>query len=402
MGDGPFCTPNIGRSISDDNRHRSAILQIIPRLETGGAERTTVDVAAALVREGYIAYVATKEGRMLNELDDAGGEWLRFPAHAKAPQKILANAFRLRNIIRERNIVLVHARSRAPAWSAWFAARMAGVPFVTTYHGIYNARSGPKRFYNSVMARGDAVIANSEWTGAHIAKEYRFRPKHLVVIPRGVDFTRFDPAALPPDRIEAVRARWGAASGDTVILLPGRLTRWKGQAILIEALARMKRAGQLHRIRAVFAGDPQGRSDYEAELTQLIAAGDLKGTVVIAGHVNDMPAAYLASDIVVSASTDPEAFGRVAAEAGAMERPVIATDHGGSREVILPNRSGLLVPPGDSAALAEAIAMLVSAGAERRLSMGKAARAHVAAHYSVDKMCADTLALYRKLLKERT
>jgi glycosyltransferase involved in cell wall biosynthesis len=359
-------------------------------------------VAAALVREGYIAYVATKEGRMLNELDDAGGEWLRFPAHTKAPHTILANAFRLRNIIRERNIVLLHARSRAPAWSAWLAARMAHIPFVTTYHGIYNARGRAKRFYNSVMARGDAVIANSEWTAAHVAREYRFRPKHLVVIPRGVDFARFDPASIPPDRVDAVRAQWGARPGDTVILLPGRLTRWKGQTILIEALARMKRSGHLGGVRAVFAGDSQGRTAYEAELALLITTSDLSGTVTIAGHVTDMPTAYLAADIVVSASTDPEAFGRVAAEAGAMERPVIATDHGGAREIVLPGRSGLLIPPGDSAALAEALTRLASDGAEIRHAMGKAARAHIAEHYTVEMMCGKTLALYRELLKERT
>jgi glycosyltransferase involved in cell wall biosynthesis len=339
---------------------------------------------------------------MLNELDDAGGEWLRFPAHTKAPHAVLANAFALGRIIRERNIVLVHARSRAPAWSAFLAARMAHVPFVTTYHGIYNARSRIKRFYNSVMARGDAVIANSDWTAKHIANEYRFRPKHLVVIPRGVDFAHFDPASVSPARVEDIRKRWGAAPGDTVILLPGRLTRWKGQTILIEALARLKRTGLLGPVRAVFAGDAQGRSAYENELRQQIAASDLAARFAIAGHVNDMPAAYLASDIVVSASTDPEAFGRVAAEAGAMERPVIATDHGGAREVILPNRSGLLVPPGDSAALAEAVSMLASAGVERRLSMGKAARSHIAAHYTVERMCADTIALYRELLKSRT
>jgi len=381
---------------------RPAILQIVPKLETGGAERTTVDVAAALARAGFTAYVATEGGRMLNELADAGGVWLRFPANAKAPHRLLANALGLRNIIRARNIALVHARSRAPAWSALAAARMAGVPFITTYHGIYNAGSAPKRFYNSVMAKGDAVIANSQWTAEHIGAEYRFKPKHLVVIPRGVDFARFDPASVSPDRVDDLRKRWGVEANETVVLLPGRLTRWKGQSILIDALARLKRAGQLGRIRAVLAGDAQGRSGYEAELKLQITAGGLEESVVIAGHVNDMAAAYLASDIVVSASTDPEAFGRVAAEAGAMERPVIATDHGGAREIILADRSGFLVPPGNSATLAHALGALVSAGPDRRAAMGKAARAHVAAHYTVDRMCADTLALYRSMLTART
>lgn len=385
-----------------DLKTKPAILQIVPKLETGGAERTTVDIAAALAREGFTAYVATQGGRMLTELADAGGEWLRFPANAKAPHTLVANAMRLRNIIRTRSIALVHARSRAPAWSALFAARMAGVPFVTTYHGIYNARSGLKRFYNSVMAKGDAVIANSQWTAAHIASEYRFKPKRLVVIPRGVDFARFNPKTVAPDRTETLLRRWGVEAGETVVLLPGRLTRWKGQSVLIDALARLKRAGQLGRLRAVLAGDAQGRTGYETELRLQMTADGLDNAVVIAGHVNDMAAAYLASDIVISASTDPEAFGRVAAEAGAMERPVIATDHGGAREVVLADRSGFLVPPGDPAKLAHALGALLSAGPDRRAAMGKAARAHVAAHYTVEKMCADTLALYRAMLSART
>jgi glycosyltransferase involved in cell wall biosynthesis len=370
----------------------------VPKLETGGAERTTIDVAAALVREGFIAYVATKEGRMLDELIDVGGTWVRFPAHTKAPHTMLANAFRLRDIVRERKIALVHARSRAPAWSAFFAARMARVPFVTTYHGIYNANTAVKRFYNSVMARGDAVIANSEWTAAHIAREYRFKPKRLAVIPRGVDMVRFDPDAVPKARVDALRQRWNVKPGETVVLLPGRLTRWKGQAVLIEALARLKRAGRLDLVHAIFVGDAQGRNSYEAELRLQTTAQGLDNVVHIAGHENDMPAAYLASDIVVSASIDPEAFGRVAAEAGAMERPVIATNHGGAREVVAPERSGLLIPPGDSGALADALTTLVEAGGERRAEMGRAARIHIADRYTVERMCADTLAVYRELL----
>jgi glycosyltransferase involved in cell wall biosynthesis len=252
------------------------------------------------------------------------------------------------------------------------------------------------------MARGDAVIANSEWTAAHIASEYRFKPKRLAVIPRGVDFARFDPAGIPVERVEALRRQWQAKPGETIVLLPGRLTRWKGQAILIDALARLKRRNGLGATRAVFAGDAQGRNNYETELRLLAASNGLGDAIVIAGHVSDMPAAYLAADIVVSASTDPEAFGRVAAEAGAMERPVIATNHGGAREVIVSGTSGLLVPPADSAALADALSALLAATAERREAMGKAARAHIAARYTVERMCADTLALYRALLETRT
>jgi glycosyltransferase involved in cell wall biosynthesis len=398
---------NAGAAIFSDTPHpanareQPAILQIVPNLDTGGAERTTIDIAGALARAGFLPLVATKGGRMLDELRAAGGEWIAMPVDAKSPQTLAANVLRLRSLIRRRNIRLVHARSRAPAWSAFWAARLATVPFVTTYHGAYNAHSGLKRFYNSVMARGDAVIANSEWTAAHIGREYRFRPKRLAVIPRGVDFRRFDPAEVSAEQIRALRASWDVQPGEALVLLPGRLTRWKGQTVFIDALARLKHVHALSRVRAVLAGDSQGRSGYESELRQLIEINALNGVAAIVGHVGDMPAAYLAADIVVSASTDPEAFGRVAAEAGAMGRPVIATNHGGAREIVLPGRSGLLVAPGDAGELAAALRTLLEASDGERAAMGATARAHIAEHYTVERMCADTLTLYRDLLVGR-
>ena len=339
---------------------------------------------------------------MAAELALSGGELVPLPLDTKAPHALVANAYRLRDLIRTRNVALVHARSRAPAWSALWAARLARVPFVTTYHGIYNASNPLKRFYNSVMARADAVIANSHWTAAHIKSQYRFAPKNLIVIPRGIDLARFDPAGVPPDRAAALRTSWGAKDEDIVILLPGRLTRWKGQTVFIAALAQLKREGRLAGVRAVLAGDPQGRTDYEDELRTAIAEAGLRDIVAIPGHTTDMPAAYLAADIVVSASTDPEAFGRVSAEASAMARPVIATNHGGSRETVLPGATGLLVPPGDSKALAAALRQLLSRDATSLLAMGMKGRAHIAAQFTVEKMCADTIAVYRMLLAEKT
>jgi glycosyltransferase involved in cell wall biosynthesis len=381
---------------------RAAILQVVPRLDTGGAERTTVDVAAALAEAGFAPYVASEGGRMAEELTRKGGLLLKLPLDSKAPHALIANVFRLRHIIRKRNIALVHARSRAPAWSAFYAARLSGVPFVTTYHGIYNAKNPLKRYYNSVMAKGDTVIANSQWTAAHIEAEYRFRPKRLVVIPRGIDLARFSPDAVAPSRVDTMRRQWGVGTGETIVLLPGRMTRWKGQAVLVDALGLLKGTGLLDNLRVVFAGDSQGRDSYVDDIVKALAAQGLAAMVSIAGHVGDMPAAYLASDIVVSASTDPEAFGRVAAEAGAMERAVIATDHGGSREIVLPGKSGMLIAPGSPAALAAALRAMLEAGPEARAMMGMAARAHVEANFTVEKMCADTLGVYRDLLARRT
>lgn len=374
-----------------------AILQVVPRLDTGGAERATVDIAAALKREGFGALVASEGGRMVPELEAAGGEWIAMPLDTKLPLALAANARRLKALIRSRGTGLVHARSRAPAWSALWAARAMRIPFVTTFHGAYSAGSAPKRLYNSVMLRGDAVIANSQWTADHIRSTYGFQPRRLVVIPRGIDLDRFDPARISPDRIDRLRQGWDVRDGETVILLPGRITRWKGQLIFVEALARVSR-GRRTKFRAVLAGDAQGRDAYLAEVKHSIETNGLAGVVTIAGHVEDMPAASRAADIVVSASTDPEAFGRVAAEASAMERAVIATDHGGARETIVSGASGLLVPPGDAAALAEAVDRLLQAGAEARRAMGAQGRAHIAANFSLARMTADTLALYRNLL----
>ena len=376
-----------------------AVLQVIPALSAGGAERSTVDIARALVQRGFRALVATQGGRMEHELVAAGAELIRMPVASKSPLRILRNARALARIIRTQNVVIIHARSRAPAWSALFAARRTGIPFVTTYHGVYNGRTRLKRYYNSIMAKGDAVIANSQWTANHILSVYRFQPKKLKVIPRGMDLDYFNPAKVEPERVKAMRDWWGAKDGERIVLLPGRLTRWKGQLVFVRAFAQLKREGRLpDRVRGVIAGDAQGRDAYMQEILATIAKEDVADTVVLATHIGDMPAAYLAADIVVSASTDPEAFGRVPPEAAAMGRPVIATDHGGARETVLSGESGLLVKPNSATALADALAELLAKTPKQLAAMGAAGRAHIEETYTVDRMCGETLALYGMLL----
>src|SRR5262245_52064411 len=304
---------------------RRTVLQIVPALDAGGAERTTVDIAKALQEQGWIALVASRGGRMAYELRENGGELIRMDAASKDVRKILANAARFAQLIRERNISLIHARSRAPAWSALMAARRMRVPFVTTYHGIYEAKNPFKRWYNSVMAGGDVVIANSQWTEDHIRKTYPSKAKKIVVIPRGIDLAYFDPDKIAPERVARLRAQWHIRPGERVILLPGRLSRWKGQLVFLKALNDLQRSNRLpDRVRGIIAGDAQGRDLYVGELNDAIRRYDLNGTAVVVGHVDDMAAAYRAADIVVSASTEPEAFGRVPPEAAAMGRAVIA------------------------------------------------------------------------------
>jgi glycosyltransferase involved in cell wall biosynthesis len=377
-----------------------AILQIIPRLDAGGAERTTIDIAAALGDAGHIALVASEGGRLEPELRATGATLLRLPVASKNPLTIFRNIRRLKNIITEHRVTLIHARSRAPAWSALYAAKQAGIPFVTTHHGTYAARNAWKRWYNSVMFRGNAIIANSEWTADCIRNNHAASPKRLVTIPRGIDLTLFDPSRFTNQDRNELRTAWGASVQSCVVLLPGRLTRWKGQLVLIEALSRLSEAGNLPAgLRVVIAGDAQGRKSYAEEIKNAVTKAELKEIVTLPGHISHMAPAYLAADIVISTSTEPEAFGRIAVEAGAMGRPVIATDHGGARETIMPGESGLLVPPGDPSALCDALVRLLGVSQVERREMGIKARAYVGARYSIEKMCANTIGLYLFLVK---
>lgn len=275
------------------------------------------------------------------------------------------------------------------------AARMTGVPFVTTYAGIYNEGFPGKRLYNSVMARGAAVIANSSFTADHVRKAHGLAGDKLVVIPRGIDLSHFDEGDVAPDRIEALRKAWGAKPGRRIVLLPGRLTRWKGQLVAIEAIAELGRQDVL----LVLAGDAQGRDAYAGELQSAIATRHLDQAVHICGHVGDMAAAYLASDVVLSCSLEPEAFGRVAVEAQAMGRPIIATDLGGARETVRAGETGLLIPPGDAPALARSIEAVLAMSEGERAALAARAKAHARARYSRDAMCTATLAVYERLLR---
>jgi glycosyltransferase involved in cell wall biosynthesis len=393
-------TTNTSREpVPAPDAHVVAVLQVVPSLGTGGAERATVDIARALTRIGWTALVASEGGRLEAELRSAGGELIRLPASRKSPGVMLANALHLERLIRARSVNLIHARSRAPAWSAALAARRTKIPFVTTYHGFYRAQNPLKQFYNSIMVRSDAVIANSQWTAEHIKKTYGTIGGRLVTIPRGIDTKLFDPARVPHDLAAALRTQWRARADDILVLLPGRLTRWKGQQVFLSALSLLKRGGLLGNVRAVIAGDAQGREHYVAELKGAILQYGLGDNVVLSGHIAGMATAYAAADIVVSASIEPEAFGRVAAEAGAMGKPVIATDHGGARETVVAGETGYLVEPGRAEALAKALAELMAKTQDERTAMGAKARAHILARFTVERMCADTLALYRDLLR---
>jgi glycosyltransferase involved in cell wall biosynthesis len=378
------------------------LLQVTPELETGGAEQTTLDIAAAVVRAGARSIVASRGGRMAARLTASGAALVRMPVQSKNPAVILANAVRLAALIEREKVSLVHVRSRAPAFSALIAARAMRIPFLATYHGVYGGGGPLKRWYNAIMTRGDVVIANSAFTRAHVIAEHHLDPKTVVAIPRGVDIARFDPAKVAPDRVAALRRAWGFGADEArvVVLLAGRLTRWKGQGLLIDAAARLKAQGRADFL-IILAGDDQGRGGYRTELEKAITAAALGEAVRLVGHCDDMPAAYLAADIVCAPSLEPEAFGRTAVEPQAMGRPVLAADHGGARETVEPGRTGWLVAPGDPAAWAEALAAAIDVGPQRRAAMGRAGMARARKLFSAKAMCEATLAVYADLLRRR-
>jgi glycosyltransferase involved in cell wall biosynthesis len=378
------------------------LLQVVPELETGGAEQTTLDVARAVIDAGGRALVATRGGRMTARLEADGARLAQMPVQSKNPLVMLGNASRLVDLIRREKVSLVHARSRAPAFSALWAAQATKTPFVATYHGVYKARSSVKRWYNAVMTRGDLVIANSDYTRDHVLAEHHLDPARIVTIPRGIDLDRFNPSWVTPDRLEKLREDWGVAAGDrrTRFLLAGRLTRIKGHLTIIEAAAKMKAGGRSDFL-VIFAGDDQGRTDYGEELAKAIADAGLEDQVKIVGHCSDMPAAYLVADVAILPTIVPESFGRAAVEPQAMGRPVIASDHGGTVETVADGVSGWLVAPGDASAWANAMLRAIDAGPGQRGSMGQTGMNRTRQLYRVDAMCAATLAAYEQVLEAR-
>jgi len=381
------------------------ILQIIPQLDAGGAELSAVEIADAVVRAGGRAIVLAEPGRLAADIAKVGGEVVPFPAASKNPVRMLANARAIARIVHSEHVDLVHARSRAPAWSAMWAARRTGVRFVTTYHGAYGEKNALKRLYNSVMARGDVVIANSRYTARLIAERYATPGARIEVIARGVDVRKFDPESIAQARVAALRDRWGVGPGEPVILLAARLTGWKGQTALIAATAKLQAMGRLGSAAVVLAGDAQGRTAYVRMLEDQIDRLGLKGRVRLVGHVEDVAAAFAAAHVTVVASTEPEAFGRTAIEAAAVGCPVIATDIGAPPETVLAEPAvaanaitGWLVPPGDADALAARLADALALAPAARRDLGQRARRHILGTYTVEAMQRRTLAVYDRLL----
>jgi glycosyltransferase involved in cell wall biosynthesis len=382
-----------GRLVKADGRPVT-ILQVLPRLVVGGAERGTVDVAAAIQQAGGAAIVASEGGPMTRELERSRASHLRLRLATKNPLAIWRNAARLERIIRRHKVDIIHARSRAPAWSAMMAAKRTGIRFVTTYHDTYRAKSDWKKRYNSVMAQGDRVIAISEFVADHIRAEYGLGDDVIRTVPRGIDLARFDPDRVPAERKVKLVQDWNLPEDRPLVLMPARLSRKKGHSLLIEALAQLGRRD----LCCVIVGDDGRETTYRRELIKLIHARGLAGIVRLLPQTADMPAAYCMADVVVAPSVQAEGFGRVPVEAQAMGRPVVASDLGGFRETIVDGVTGLLFPPGDAGRLAAAIAGALMLTLEQREAIAAEAIGNIRAKFTKEHMCAATLAVYRELV----
>lgn len=378
-------------------QRQPTIMQIIPELGPGGAEQGCIDMAAAITKAGGHALVISHGGSRLHDLTRTGAQHINMPVHSKNPLTIALNTKRLEKIIKQHNVDIVHVRSRAPAWSAHKACKNTDAHFMTTCHAPYNINGEIKRHYNSIMTKGERIIAISHMVADYMQMNYRLNPHNIRLVHRGVNLDRFNPGAVSAERVIALATEWRIPDGSNVVMLPGRLTRWKGHHVLIDAIAALQRED----IFCIIIGSDQGRTEYRKELEAKIAAHNLGGQIRIVDHCSDMPAAYMLAGAVISASIEPEGFGRIPIEAQAMGRPIIATDHGGAQETIKRGETGWLVPPGDAALMGEAIKEALSLNPEQREILAQRAMEHIAEHFSLDLMIHKTLSTYNELLADR-
>lgn len=372
------------------------VLQVVPRLDQGGVERGTLEIVEAIVAAGGRAIVATAGGRLEFRVVRAGGEIAHMSADSKNPLTMWQNTRAMRRLIHAHKVDIVHARSRAPAWSAYWAANAMGVPFVTTFHGTYNERGPFKRTYNSIMARGRPVIAISEFIRGLVRERYGVPDDQIVTIPRGADISIFAEEAVGNERTIKLADNWGLIDdARSVVLMPGRLTRWKGGESVIEAAARLKEIRGSDFLVLMVGDNPDGA--FTTQLENKIRDTGTDDVVRLTGGTSDMAAAYKIASVVVSASIEPEAFGRVIVEAQAMSRPVIATNHGGARETVVHGESGWLYSPGDAEALARTIHQALEMDPSERAHMGLAGRARIHSAYTVSAMQRATLNVYEQV-----
>ena len=377
------------------------VLQVIPKLGYGGAETGCYDIAHYLPENGCKSFIVTSGGELLKFVDKNKVKVFRLPVQSKNPILILINAIILTFIILFNNISIVHARSRAPAWSCLIASKITSRKFVTTFHGTYNFKSSLKKLYNSVMVRSDLIIAGSNFIFSHIKENYSNylnQKKKLLVVFRGINVDYFDPTTKLETEEKKLLKQWEIEKDKKIILLPGRLTTWKGQEVFIEAINLVNIELGYEAFYAVILGSDQGRDLYKKKLIRLSEQYRLTKQLRFIDHCKDMALAYKVSDIIVSASIEPEAFGRVSVEAQSMEKPIIASNIGGSNETIVDEKTGYLFKAGDAKSLSQKILKTLTIDETQLKLIGIEGRKNIVQKFNVEKMCFSTYSEYKRLI----
>lgn len=375
-------------------KQQTTILQVLPEIGVGGAEQAAIDVAYALVKRNARAIVVANGGHRLPEFLRTGAEHIQMDVDTKNPLKIWQNALKLRDIIKRNKVDIVHARSRAPAWSAWYATKNSRTAFMTTCHAPYKITNDMKRKYNAIITKGQRVIAISEFVASYLRDNYEFLQNNIRVVHRGIALEKYHPASVTPERLAKLQREWRVPDGQRIILCPGRLTKWKGQAVMLEAFAKLKADD----IWLVMVGSDQGRSEYRQSLEDQIKTFNLQERVRIIDHCDDMPAAYVLATVVCVPSIEPEGFGRVAVEAQAMGRIVVSTDHGAASETVINNKTGFLVPASDAETMARKIEHVLTLPPEKLDMIAFEGMNNAVAHFGREQMLEKTIAVYNELL----
>ena len=377
------------------------VLQVIPKLGYGGAETGCYDIAHYISENNCGSFIVTSGGELLKFVDKKKVKVIRLPVHSKNPLLIFFNSLVLVGVILLNDISIVHARSRAPAWSCFLATMITGRKFVTTFHGTYNFNNNLKKFYNSVMVRSNLIIAGSNFIFSHIKDNYSKYldvKKRLLVIFRGINVDYFDPTTKLESDEKKLLKKWEIEKDKKIILLPGRLTAWKGQEIFIEAINLVNIELGYEAFYSIILGSHQGRDMYKKKLIRLTEQYRMNKQVRFIDHCKDMALAYKVSDIVVSASIEPEAFGRVAVEAQSMEKPLIASDIGGSNETVVDEKTGFLFESGNAKSLSQKILKVLNLDETSLKSVGVEGRKNIIQKFNVEKMCFSTYSEYKRLL----
>ena len=377
------------------------VLQVIPKLGYGGAETGCYDLAHYLYEMGCKSYIVTSGGELIKYIDKKKVTLIRLPVQSKNPLLILINSILISLLILFFNISIVHARSRAPAWSCFLATKITGRKFVTTFHGTYNFTNSIKKFYNSIMLKSDLIIAGSNFIFSHINKnysEYLNSKKKFLVIFRGINTEYFDESTTLESDEDKLLKKWDLKRGKKIILLPGRLTGWKGQDLFIEAVNILNKELGHEAFYAVVLGSDQGRDIYKKKLMRLVEQYRLNNQVKFIDKCKNMPLAYKISDIIISSSVEPEAFGRVAIEAQSMQKPIIASNIGGSNETIINDKTGFLFEAGKPESLSKKIMEVLQLDETTLKSIGNEGRKNVIKKFNIEKMCLTTYSEYKKLI----